>query len=309
MSDMFKNLSDAMADAVSALSPSLVRVDARRRMGASGIVYSADTIVTSNHVVEQDDNISITLHDGSTHSAKLVGRDPANDIAVLRVEGGNMQPAQWGDNQSMRVGNLVLAVGRPTDQTHATLGVVSALVAGSKKSEDNPKKRNRRQMGQALMDGYIQTDVVMYPGFSGGALLSGDGKVHGMVTSGFRTDTSVAVPVVTIKNTVSVLLAHGKMKRGYMGVGVQPVRLQGAIAKKLDQETALLVMSVETDSPADKAGVYVGDIIYRVDGEHTTTIDELLMLLQGERVGKTVAVDLVRGGEAHSLNVLVAERS
>jgi S1-C subfamily serine protease len=293
---------------VSALSPSLVRVEGRKRLGATGIVWSADTIVTANHVVEQEDNIVIGLSDGTTAHAKLIGRDPANDLAVLKVDGGNMQPATWGDNANLRVGHLVLAVGRPTEQAQATLGVVSALVGGTKKTEDSKKKRNRRQMGQALADGYIQTDVVMYPGFSGGALLSGDGAVHGINTSGFRSGASVTVPVATIKNTVSTLLAHGKMKQGYLGVGVQPVRLQSALAQQLHQETALLVMSVETDSPADKAHLLVGDILVALDGEGTETIDELLVLLQGERVGKTITAHIVRGGEPKEVSVTIAER-
>jgi S1-C subfamily serine protease len=309
MSDLFKQLSDSMAQAVAAVSPSIVRVEGRSRLAATGIVYSPDVIVTANHVVEQEDNIVIGLHDGTTAHARLVGRDPANDLAALRVEGGKMQPVVWGDNNSLRVGHLVLAVGRPTEQLQATLGVVSALVAGARKTEEARKKRNRRQMGQALADGYIQTDVVMYPGFSGGALLSGDGAVRGLNTSGFRSGASVSVPAATIRTTVATLLAHGKMKQGYLGVGVQPVRLPAAIVHKVSQETALLVMSVETNSPADAAGLMVGDILYRLDGETTETIDELLVLLQGERVGRTVTADIVRGGETHSLPVTVAERS
>jgi S1-C subfamily serine protease len=308
MSEIFKQLSDSMADAVAALSPSIVRVEGRRRMGATGIVWSADKIVTANHVVEQEDGIMVGLHDGTTVQAKLVGRDPANDLAVLHVEGGNMTPAKWGNNEALRVGNLVLAVGRPTEHTQATLGVVSALVAGAKKDENTPKKRNRRQMGQALADGYIQTDVVMYPGFSGGPLVSGDGAVHGINTSGFRSGASVTVPVTTIKNTVATLLTHGKMKQGYLGVGVQPVRLPAAVATKLEQETALLVMSVETGSPAEQAGLMVGDILSALDGQSTETIDQLLLLLQGERVGKTINADIVRGGQPQSVNVTIGER-
>jgi S1-C subfamily serine protease len=308
MSETFKSLSDSMADAVASLSPSLVRVEGRKRLGATGIVWSADTIVTANHVVEHEDNIVIGLSDGTTAHAKLIGRDPANDLAVLKVDGGTMQPATWGDNAHLRVGNLVLAVGRPGEQAQATLGVVSALVGGAKKTEDSKKKRNRRQMGQALADGYIQTDVVMYPGFSGGALLSGDGAVHGLNTSGFRSGASVAVPIATIKNTVTTLLAHGKMKQGYLGVGVQPVRLQATLAQQLQQETALLIMSIENDSPADQAHLLVGDILVALDGEGTETIDELLVLLQGERVGKTITAHIVRGGEPKEVSVTIAER-
>lgn len=309
MSDMFSQLSNSMADAVAALAPSIVRVEGRRRQAATGVVWSADTIVTSSHVVEQEDGIVIGLHDGSTATARLVGRDEANDLAVLRVEGGNMVPARWGNNESLRVGNLVLAVGRPAEQTQATLGVVSALIAGARKAHENAKRRNRRQMGQALADGYIQTDVVMYPGFSGGPLVSGDGTVHGINTSGFRSGISVTVPVTTVKNTINTLLTHGRMKQGYLGVGVQPVRLPASVTQQLEQETALLVMSVESGSPAEHAGMIVGDILTALDGERTETIDELLLLLQGERIGQSVTASLVRGGQVHSVPVTITERS
>jgi S1-C subfamily serine protease len=225
MSSLFQQLSDSMAEVVASVSPSVVRVEARRRLPCTGIAWSADIVVTSNHGVEQEENIYIGLHDGARAAAQLVGRDPANDLAVLRVPGGAMMPAQWGSDAALKVGHLVLALGRPTESIQATLGVVSALVAGARKTEDAPKKRNRRRMGQILMDGYIQTDVVMYPGFSGGPLLSGDGLFHGLNTSGFNAGVSISVPVTTIRQTVATLLAHGKMKQGYLGVGVQSVRL------------------------------------------------------------------------------------
>ncbi len=309
MSSLFKQLSDSMAETVAAVSPSIVRVEARRRLAATGIVWSAEVVVTSNHGVEQEDHLYVGLHDGTRASAQLVGRDPANDLAVLRVPDGTMTPAQWGDNSTLKVGHLVLALGRPTEAVQATLGVVSALIAGARQTEEAPKKRNRRQMGQVLADGYIQTDVVMYPGFSGGPLLSGDGLFHGLNTSGFRSGASISVPVTTIRNTVTTLLTHGKIKQGYLGVGVQPVRLPAAVAQQLDQETGLLVMSVESASPAEAVGVLVGDIITALDGQTTETVDELLLTLHGERVGKTVRLDLVRGGQTASLQVTIGERS
>jgi S1-C subfamily serine protease len=309
MSSLFQQLSDSMAEVVAAVSPSIVRVEARRRLAATGIAWSAEIVVTSNHGVEQEDNLYVGLHDGTRAAAQLVGRDPANDLAVLRVPGGAMTPAAWGDNSALKVGHLVLALGRPTETVQATLGVVSALVAGARKTEEAPKKRNRRQMGQVLADGYIQTDVVMYPGFSGGPLLSGDGLFHGLNTSGFRSGASISVPVTTIRNTVAILLAHGRMKQGYLGLGVQPVRLPAAVAKQLEQETGLLVMSVESGSPAEAVGVMVGDIVTALDGQATETVDELLLALHGERIGQTVTLDLVRGGQAISLQVTIGERS
>jgi S1-C subfamily serine protease len=310
MSEALKQLSDAMADAVAGLGASIVRVDGRKRLPATGIVWANDVIVTAHHVLERDEGIHITLHDGSRHEAKLVGRDAQNDLAVLRIAGASLTPATIGDNAALRVGNLVLALGKPGEQVQATLGVVSALIPGAESGKSEKKgKRGRWQEMRALMDGYIQTDVVMYPGFSGGPLVSGDGAVHGLNTSGFSSGSSIAVPVATIRNTVATLLAHGKMKQGYLGVGVQPARLPEDVAKTLNQETGLLVVSVEKDGPASKAGLLVGDILVSLDGESVEHLDELLALLYGERVGKSVAAQIVRGGEQRTLTMLIGERS
>lgn len=308
-----KDLSDAMAQAVESLNPSLVQVNARRRLPATGIVFSEDgIIVTSHHVVERDENITVTTHDGTSHEAKLLGRDPQNDLAVLKVE-ATLVPAKWGDNQALKVGNLVLALGRPSEQVQATLGVVSALMsspnAGEREERRKHHKRGGRRIWQVLVDGYIQTDVVMYPGFSGGALVSGDGSVHGLNTSGFGHGASIAVPVQTIRNTVTTLRQHGKMKQGYLGVGVQAARLPDNIAAELEQETGLLIVSVEKDSPAASAKLFVGDILVALDGNAVEQLDELLALLNGERVGKTIPAQIVRGGELQELNVTIGERN
>jgi S1-C subfamily serine protease len=317
---ILKDLSDAMAEAVEALSPSIVQVNARRRLPATGIVWSGDgVIITAHHIVERDDNITITLHDGTNHEATLIGRDPQNDLAVLKID-AELSPANWGENGDLKVGNLVLALGRSGEQVQATLGVVSALVSSPEKGKEHEhhkhhehrrhrRKRGGRRMWQVLVDGYVQTDVVMYPGFSGGPLVSGDGEVHGLNTSGFGRGASITVPVATIRNTVNTLQQHGKMKKGYLGVGLQAAKLSEAIAKELEQETGLLIVSVENDSPADKAGLLVGDIIVTFDGESVEQLDELLAMLSGERVGKAVPTQIVRGGQLEDISVSIGERS
>ncbi|MEL6308743.1 MAG: trypsin-like peptidase domain-containing protein [Chloroflexota bacterium] len=311
---VLKDLSDAMGAAVKAVSPSIVQVNARRRLPATGIVWSEDgVIVTSSHVVQRDEEITITLEDGSTHDAELIGRDNQNDLAVLKVTGEvSLTPANWGTEDALKVGNLVLALGRPGEQVQATLGVVSALVESPIEGRERARKRRKRggrRMMRMLVDGYIKTDVVMYPGFSGGPLISGDGAVFGMNTSGFGQGASLAVPVTTIRNTVSTLREHGKMKQGYLGVGVQPARLPEAVAEELEQETGLLVVSVEADSPAAQANLLVGDILVAVDEESVEQLEELLALLTGTRVGKEIPVQIVRGGELRDVPVTIGERS
>jgi S1-C subfamily serine protease len=191
--------------------------------------------------------------------------------------------------------------------------VVSALVSNPTQGEEHERRRHRKRGGhriwQVLVDGYVQTDVVMYPGFSGGPLISGDGAIHGINTSGFGHGASITVPVATIRNSVNTLQKHGKMKKGYLGLGLQAARLSDSIAKELEQETGLLIVSIESDSPADKAGLLVGDIVVALDEESVEQMDELLAMLTGERVGKAVPVQIVRGGQLQNVDVTVGERS
>lgn len=302
----FQQLSDSMADAVQALSPALVRVEARRRMPATGMVYAADVVITASHVVETEDNITITTADGGNHSAQLVGRDPHNDLALLRVAGAQLSPVSW--QEGARVGQLMLAVGRPSHHPQAALGVVSSVVPPLRERPDSKRKRGRRGWGQVLADGFLRVDVVMYPGFSGGALLGGDGAVYGLLTSGFGGDSAIAIPVTTLKATAETLLKHGKMKQGYLGVGVQAVRLPDALAEKYDQETGLLVVSVEPNSPAAESGLLLGDILLTVDEDTVATVDDLLLSLHSERIGKSVPIALVRGGVEQKIAVTIGER-
>lgn len=314
MSDVLKNLSEGMAATVEQAGLSIVRVEARRRLPATGIVWSADGIIlTSHHVVERDESIQIGLHDGSTLPATLVGRDPNNDVAVLRVQ-GTLTPANWAQPGEAKVGHLVLALGRPMQNVQATLGVVSALVGKAQlesEEEGHREGRRRRRMGwgRALAEGYLQTDVVMYPGFSGGPLVSAGGSFYGMNTSGFPRGISLTVPVTALRSSVDALLTHGRVKQGYLGVGVQTVKLPSSVAEKIGRESGVLIISVEADSPAGAANLLVGDIIVALDGEAVEDMNDLLGALSGERVGKSVPVDLVRGGQQHQLSVTVGERS
>lgn len=324
MADTLQQLSDAMAGVVENTSDSIVRVEARRRLPATGIVWSENLIVTAHHVVEFEEDITIGLQDGSTVSATLVGRDPHNDLALLRTE-DSLTPANWASDEDLRVGHLVLALGRPGEKVQTTLGVTSALVNPTdikrrrEKAEAMHKGKGRRGRhrggrgrrggwGRALVDGYIQTDVTMYPGFSGGALVSGDGKVHGLNTSGFSRGVSIAVPVSTIRSSVATLLSDGKVQQGYLGVGVQPARLPDTVAESLEQDTGLLVVSVEKDSPAETAGMMVGDILTSLDGESVEHVDELLILLAGAKVGTDVVASIVRGGTTLDVSVTIGSR-
>lgn len=297
MSQVLQSLSDAMASLVETAGVHVVRVEGRGRMPASGIVYRNDgVIVTAHHVLEREDNLRVGLPNGETVTATFVGRDPATDLAVLHTEASDLVPAPWVDAADLRVGNLILAVGRPGRTVQATLGVVSALGSGW------------RTMAGGEIDRYLQTDVVMYPGFSGGPLVTADGRIGGLNTSALARGVSLTVTTATIRRVVEAILAHGHMPRGYLGVGIQPVRLDAGLQEQLDQKTGLMIMSVEEGGPAAEGGLLMGDVIAAVDGEPTRQLDDLQALLSGDRVGKTVAVKLVRAGVLHEKQVTVGQK-
>lgn len=297
MASVLESLSEATAAAVETAGKSVVRVEGRRRLPATGIVWSAEgVIVTAHHVVEHDEHIGIGLPDGSSVTATLVGRDPTTDLAVLRAGEAKLAPPTWIEPETLRVGSLALALGRPGRTIQATLGVISAL-----------GDTWRTPSGGAI-DRYLQTDVVMYPGFSGGPLIGPDGQVIGLNTSALLRGVSLAVPTPTIQGVVEALLAHGRIRRGYLGVGAQPARLPEKLQKELDQQTGLLLVSVEPGSPAEKGGLLMGDVILTLAGELTRHSDDLLALLSDDRIGKPVPVRIVRGGKLQELAVSISER-
>ena len=297
MSDILKSVSEAMAGLAESAGQSVVRVEGRNRLPASGVVYAADgIIVTSHHVVERDDKLRVGLPTGETVDAELVGRDPGTDLAVLRVAATGLTPAAWVDAGDLRVGKLILALGRPGQSVQATLGIVSALGGAW------------RTGGGGEIDRYLQTDVVMYPGFSGGPLTTADGRFGGINSSALARGVSVTIPAATVARVVATLLAHGRMPRGYMGVGIQPVRLDTALQEQLGQATGLMLMSVEAGGPAAEGGLLQGDVVVTLDGGAVRQLDDLQALLTGDRVGRRVAVRYVRAGAVQEAAVTVGQK-
>jgi S1-C subfamily serine protease len=200
------------------------------------------------------------------------------------------------DIGAVKVGHLVLALGRPDADVQATLGVVSAL-----------DKEWRTHAGGRI-DTYVQTDVVMYPGFSGGPLVSAGGAMIGLNSSALARGVSVTLPAATLKRVVDTLVKHGRVKRGFLGVSAQPVRLPADIAESTGQETGLMLAAVEADSPAANGGLFLGDVIVTIDGQAVRHMDDLLAALSGDRAGVSVPVRVVRGGQAQELQVTIGER-
>ena len=293
MAGTLSEISDALAETVAVVGKSVVRVEGRGRLPASGFAWSDGVIVTAHHVLERDEKIKIGLPDGTTVEATLAGRDPTTDLAVLRVSADGLAPVATTEPDAVRVGNMVLALGRPGQGVQATLGIVSAL-------GDSWRTRAGGQI-----DRYLQTDLVMYPGFSGGPLVDVSGNVVGLNTSALLRGVTTSVPVPTVREVVETLLAHGQIARGYLGIGAQVVRLPDGLEPKIDQETGLLVTSVDPDSPAQQGGVVLGDAIMELGGNAVRHIDDLLALLTGDSVGTAVPVRIVRGGQVQELTVTI----
>lgn len=291
-------LSDAMADAVSTAGASTVMVDARRRFPASGIAYAPDLVLTADHVVERHDDIRIVLPDGSQLNAQLAGHDPGSDLAILRLD-KQVLTAAAPASQDASVGQLVLALGRPNPNAiQASQGVVSA-VGGP---------LHRRHGG--MLERHIRTDTIPYPGFSGGPLIDGYGRILGINTSGLARGMSLTIPVSLAWELADTLEKHGQVRRGYLGIRTQAVELpdvqQSALGR--EQATGLLLVGVEKNSPALGGGMLVGDIMVGLAGQPVSEPDELLARLAGQVVGQPIDVEVLRGGELARLTVIIGER-
>jgi S1-C subfamily serine protease len=296
-SDLLSALSDGMADAVEQVGPKVVRVNGRRRRPGSGVIYASNTVLTANHVLEREEDLSVETHDGGTLPARLVGRDPSADLAVLRVEGLDVDVASPAEGNA-RIGQLALAVGSPSrgEGLRASLGVVSAV--------GGPLRTGRG----TRLERYIQTDATAYPGFSGGPLIDARGNVLGIMTAGWARGAAFAIPADVAWRVARMLESQGSIKRGYLGILSQPVRLPDGQRTGLTQRGGLLVVGVEDGSPAGRGGLMLGDILATLDGQPVEDTDDLLVLLAGERVGETVPVKVIRGGELRTLQITIGER-
>jgi S1-C subfamily serine protease len=285
-----------MAEATEKAGASTVMVNARRRLPATGIAYSADLILTANHVVEREEGIAVTLGDGTEFPATVAGRDHGTDLALLRLESPKAKPAETAS--SAKVGQIVLALGRPSESgIEASLGVVS-VVGGPIHTR------------HGAIDKYIRTDTTPFPGFSGGPLVSAEGRVLGLNTSGFGHGAAITIPANLAWMVAEQLAKHGSVQRGYLGVRSQGVEIPEAAQKALkrEQTTGLLLVGVESDSPAGSAGLMVGDIIVAIDGQPVSNHDELLARLSGDVIDKSTPVDVLRGGQPQSINVKIGAR-
>jgi S1-C subfamily serine protease len=300
-------LSAQIATAVERAGPAIVSVDARPRVRTSGVIWRPGVVVSTNHTIRRDEDITVTLQDGREVPATLAGRDSGTDLAVLRIEEGGdasgaaNSPEKFADAAALKVGHLVLALGRaqPSLGVNASLGIVA--VAGDK----------WRTWRGGEIDRLIRPDVSIYIGFSGGALVDTEGRVLGVNTTGLARGGGVTVPVSTVERVVDELLAKGRVARPYLGVGMySPVPLPERLRERLGlrQAAGLMMLSVEPGGPADKAGVIIGDVLLALGGTPVEDTDDVRAALSGRGVGDSVAAKILRAGEVVELEITLAER-
>jgi S1-C subfamily serine protease len=287
--------SNALADAVDAVAPAVVQVQGRRRP-ASGLVYADNVVLTMVSALGRGDGLHVRRPDGQVLEAELVGWDPATSLAALRVAGLGITPLAPAANRP-RVGHIALAVARSwSNVVTASSGIVS-IIGG-------PLRTGRRRS----IDEIIRTSAPMHDGFAGGAFLDAAGGLIGITTASAIRGLGVVIPGSIAWKTAATLLEHGQMKRGYLGIASQPVRLPESQQSAPGRAAALLVVGVTAGSPAAAAGVLVGDLIVEFDGHAVESAEDLLDLLTGERVGRQVVLSLLRGGATAAVTITVGER-
>lgn len=289
-------LSNQMADAVERVRTALVLVNGRQRQPASGVVYASDLVLTADHVLEREEDLTIQTHDGNTLPVQFVGRDPSTDLAVLRATNLNIAAAATATDAA-RVGQLVLAVGRNASEgPMASAGIVSAV--------GGPLRTGRG----ATLERYIRTDATPYPGFSGGPLIDAQGAVLGITTTGLVNGIALAVPSSIAWSIADTLAQQGYIKRGYLGISSQLVRLPPAQRSGRTQEHGLLIVKVDEDSPAQKGGVMLGDILVGLDGKAINDTEDLQVVLAHNSVGKAIPLEVIRGNTLQTLQITVGQR-
>lgn len=290
-----ETISNTITETVETLSNRLVSVDARRGYPLSGVVWSEDVLVTTNRAVARESDIHIGLPDGNTVTAELIGRAPNVDLAALKLSSDVLSVPEWVTTDNLKVGQLMLRLGRSSG-VRVTMGVLSGLEPW-------------RSRSGVKLDKAITTDASPFRGFSGGVLATLSGEVVGVNTAALSRGGDTVIPTANIERTVKELLEHGRVRQGYLGISGQPVRLPESLRASQEQRAGLLVMAVEPGSPAEEAGLALGDVILKLDDTKVTRANRLMAELTGKRIGEKLLLSVARGGEVQTFTVRVAERA
>ena len=299
MSAQLIELSNALAQATELAALSAVAVHTESRGSSSGVIWRTGIIVTAEHALRRDEEIQVTLPDGRVVAAELVGRDASTDLAVLKCAEAAASTAKFGAVEALKPGHLTLVVGR----TRAS-GPVAALCVVSLVAPE------RRSWTGASLTPYVRLDVGLQPTAVGGAVVDAQGHVVGIATPRFARFGAIVIPPLHINRVVDTLLQKGHIPRGYLGVGLQTVRLPEAFRNSLQrkEKTGAIILEVEPGGPADKAGIVIGDILVSLAGHNIARFEDVQFHLQPENIGKSLTAKIVRGGAVQEVSVAVAER-
>jgi serine protease DegQ len=291
--------SDELAAIAEDTSFSVAAIQAGSRHSASGVFWRNDVLITADHMIREEEEITAVLSPETRVQGTVIGRDPATDLAAIRLASAEGKPANFGGASELKVGNYVLALGRSRRGNRvASGGIISGLMG------------SWRTWQGSEIEQFIRPDLVLYPGFSGSALLNAKGQVVGINTAGLRRGTPITIPHTTIARIAEELTSKGSVARPYLGIAVRPVQLSQRVREEVGLGTpnGVLVMHVESDGPADRAGVLVGDILVRAGGESTADSEDLFELLSKKRLGEEMETFVVRGGKLVTLQVKLNER-
>ncbi|HKZ94513.1 MAG TPA: trypsin-like peptidase domain-containing protein [Candidatus Bathyarchaeia archaeon] len=290
---ILQSLSEATAEIVSKTAPSVVTVNNGMGSG-SGIIWSPDGyVVTASHVIGKRSTVEVSLGDGKSHEAKVIGRDPYTDIALLKIEAKTLKPIEPGDPQSLKPGQFILALANPFGrQVSATQGIITAVHG------------TIRTWGGITIEDTIITDARLNPGYSGGPLIDVHGRMIGLNTA-YVWNRGIAVPIDTIKHIVQSLKNEGKIKRAYLGIVSDSVRLPEEVATQaqVNQHSGVMIYQVEAGSPAKKAGLAMGDVIIKFNDKNIENINDLHRYLTEEIIGKPTKLQTLRGENLTELTI------
>lgn len=295
MTNAMDGLGRTLSAAVDKTAASVVRVSGGCRRAMSGTVWSATQIVASQRDLADSDTVSVGLADGSHVEARVVGRDPASDIALLEVANGALTPATFRDTDGVKVGELVIALGRPGRATRASMRMIGAYAEDVATEAGGTLKR------------YIETDRAIPDGFSGGPVVDAEGRALGIQSEALVRGADLVVPTELVREVVGELAAHGKVRAGFLGVSVSPVRLPQAATDQLSRKRGALVIAVAEGSAAEKGGLHLGDVILEVDGEKIANGRHLARALRG-RFDVEVTIKVWRTGQLVELKATPGQR-
>jgi S1-C subfamily serine protease len=299
-SSVLETLSSEFAAAAEAVGGSVVAIYGRRWMPSSGIQWRKGVIVTAHHTIRREEDISVVSEGGKTWKGTLAGRDPSTDLAILKVAEDSALPiAPFGDGAKLRLGHLVLALGR----SRGSNLVASAGIVGGLSGEWEPRRGGR-------LDQHIRLALELYPGFSGGPLVNTQGKVVGINTRGLSRGRGVTIPLATVNRVVDELIEKGHIAKPYLGLAMQPVAVPESLRGKIaaSANSALLAVHVEPAGPADKAGILLGDVVIALQGKAVEDTGDIQDMLGSAKVGDTVEATILRGGSPVKVSIILADR-